>query len=196
MSEKIYVLDENGSILGLQDRQYVHEHGILHSAVQCWIMNSEGKVLIQRRAATKDKSAGKWDVSFGGHCVESDDTNDILIYNVIKEGKEGLGLTINPQNVIKLGEVRYTSQENKNNELLGIFLIKVNNNQKFVFEGFCPRRQSDNLGQSHQSPPPFCLLPFQSKTLCRHSNIALHLADENLCRQTPLDIPRQFQEFC
>ena len=134
MSEKIYVLDENGSILGLQDRQYVHEHGILHSAVQCWIMNSEGKVLIQRRAATKDKSAGKWDVSFGGHCVESDDTNDILIYNVIKEGKEELGLTINPQNVIKLGEVRYTSQENKNKELLGIFLIKVNDNQKFVFE--------------------------------------------------------------
>ena len=134
MSEKIYVLNEDGSILGLQDRQYVHEHGILHVAVQCWIMNSEGKVLIQRRAATKDKSAGKWDVSFGGHCVESKDSNNILINNVIKEGREELGLTINPQDIIKLGEVRYTSQENKNQELLGIFLIKVNNNQKFVFE--------------------------------------------------------------
>ena len=134
MSEKVYVLNEDGSILGLQDRQYVHEHGILHFAVQCWIMNSEGKVLIQRRAATKDKSAGKWDVSFGGHCVESKDSNNILINNVIKEGREELGLTINPQDIIKLGEVRYTSQENKNQELLGIFLIKVNNNQKFVFE--------------------------------------------------------------
>lgn len=134
MSEKIYVLNEDGSILGLQDRQYVHEHGVLHSAVQCWIMNDEGKVLIQRRAATKDKSAGKWDVSFGGHCVESTETNNILIYNVIKEGSEELGININPQDIIKLGEVRYTSQENKNKELLGIFLIKVDDNQKFIFE--------------------------------------------------------------
>ena len=134
MVEKIYTLKENGELADLVDRQEVHAKGILHAGVQCWLMNEKGQVLLQRRAATKDKSAGKWDVSFGGHCVESDDTNDILIYNVIKEGKEELGLTINPQNVIKLGEVRYTSQENKNKELLGIFLIKVNDNQKFVFE--------------------------------------------------------------
>lgn len=106
---------------------------MLHSAVQCWVMNEQGKVLIQRRAATKDKSAGKWDVSFGGHCTETLD-NDILLANVIKEGKEELGLSIHSDDIIKLGEVRYSSQENKNKELLGIFLIKVANNQDFVFE--------------------------------------------------------------
>jgi len=134
MSENIYTLNENGTVRGLEDRQYVHNNGILHSAVQCWIMNEQGNILIQRRAATKDKSAGKWDVSFGGHCVKTDNFNNILIENVIKEGKEELGLNINAQDIIKLGEVRYTSQENKNKELLGIFLIKVDNNQQFTFE--------------------------------------------------------------
>ena len=134
MSEDIYVLNENGSICGLKDRQYVHNNGIFHLAVQCWIMNNNGEVLIQRRAATKDKSAGKWDVSFGGHCVKTDTTENILIDNVIKEGREELGLDIKAQDIIKLGEVRYTSQENKNRELLGIFLIRVDTEQKFIFE--------------------------------------------------------------
>ena len=134
MSEEIYILDENGSFCGLKDRQEVHSKGILHSAVQCWVMNTTGQVLIQRRAATKDKSAGKWDVSFGGHCVKTNHDSTILIENVIKEGKEELGLNIMPCEIIKLGEIRYTSQENKNREILGIFLIKVNDNQKFIFE--------------------------------------------------------------
>lgn len=134
MPEDIYVLNEDGEVCGLKDRQYVHNNGILHSAVQCWVMNGQGEILIQRRAATKDKSAGKWDVSFGGHCVKTENSENILIVNVIKEGKEELGLNIKAQDIIKLGEVRYTSQENKNRELLGIFLVKVDDNQKFIFE--------------------------------------------------------------
>lgn len=132
ISEKVYVLNENGTVDGLKDRQYVHENGILHSTVQCWIMNEYGELLLQRRAPTKDKSAGKWDVSFGGHCVEVSDT-DILINNVIKEGKEELGLNICAQDLIKLGEARYISQENKNREIVGVFLLKIGSNQKFNF---------------------------------------------------------------
>lgn len=132
--EEIYILNEDGSIQGLKDRQEVHNHGILHSAVQCWVMNSKGEVLIQRRAATKDKSAGKWDVSFGGHCVKAMNDENIFVANVLKEGQEELGLHINASDLVKLGEVRYTSQENKNKELLGVFLIHVPDDQTFVFE--------------------------------------------------------------
>lgn len=132
--EKIYTLNEDGTFSILRNREDVHNNGILHSAVQCWVMNSKGKILIQRRAATKDKSAGKWDVSFGGHCVEAPNNKDILLFNVIKEGQEELGLNIKKECIVKLGEVRYTSQENKNRELLGIFLIEVPDNQEFIFE--------------------------------------------------------------
>lgn len=131
--EQIYILNENGQIKGTCGRKEVHDSGVLHSAVQCWVINSKGEVLIQRRAAIKDKSAGKWDVSFGGHCVKTFQDKDILIANVIKEGKEELGLTIQASDIVKLGEVRYTSQENKNKELLAIFLITVPDNQEFAF---------------------------------------------------------------
>ena len=133
MAEQIYILNENGTFCGLQSRQYVHDNGILHPTVQCWIINKNGDVLIQRRAATKDHSAGKWDVSFGGHCTEVSNANNILVSNVIKEGKEELGLDINPQYIIKLGEVRYTSQKGKNREIIGVFLININDNHQFSF---------------------------------------------------------------
>lgn len=134
MTEKIYTLEENGTISNLEDRNKVHNNGMLHYAVQCWVMNEKGQILIQRRAATKEKSAGKWDVSFGGHCTSAHSTQSILIDNVIKEGDEELGLHIEKDNIIKLGEFRYTSQENKNKEMLGIFLIHVPNTQQFVFK--------------------------------------------------------------
>lgn len=134
MGEQLYVLNENGNIAGLKDRAEVHTNGLLHLAVQCWVMNQNGDVLIQRRSATKDKSAGKWDVSFGGHCSAVKDETQALISNVIKEGSEELGLTICEQDIIKLGEVRYTSQENKNREIISIYLTYVNNTQEFVFK--------------------------------------------------------------
>ena len=133
MSEKIYVLNENGGIKGLVSRDKVHTDGLLHAAVQCWVMDETGSVLIQRRAATKDKSAGKWDVSFGGHCTTTDNDENIMIANVIKEGQEELGLSFKPEEIIKLGEVRYVSQGGCNRELLGIFLVQVSHTQSFTF---------------------------------------------------------------
>ena len=132
MPEKIYILNENGSVKGLEFRDIVHEKGLLHSAVQCWIMNNNGEVLVQRRAAAKDKSAGKWDVSFGGHCAETAE-KDFITANVIKEAKEELGIRVTAEMLIKLGEIRYTSQQAKNKELLSVFLIKSGNFSHFVF---------------------------------------------------------------
>lgn len=132
MNEKIYTLNENGSLNGLEFRNIVHEKAILHSTVQCWIMNQDGDILIQRRAETKGNSAGKWDVSFGGHCSETSE-NDVILANIIKEGKEELGINISPHDLIKLGEARYTSQQNKNKELVSVFLLKLDKSQNFKF---------------------------------------------------------------
>ena len=38
MSEKIYTLYQNGLSKGIDDRNIIHENGILHLSVQCWIM--------------------------------------------------------------------------------------------------------------------------------------------------------------
>ena len=93
MSENICVLNENGTIKDFEDRKEVHEKGILHLTVQCWITNSKQEVLIQRRSEKKDQCPGKWDVSFGGHCTQTD-SQDILISNLIKESEEEIHLGI------------------------------------------------------------------------------------------------------
>ena len=131
--EQLYIINENGTVLGLTDRNIVHQNGLLHLAVQCWLINETGEILIQRRSATKDKSAGKWDVSFGGHCTQTNNKNDILLSNVIKEGQEELGLNLSEKDIVKLGEIRYTSQNGKNRELLGIFLTYIPKTKKFTF---------------------------------------------------------------
>lgn len=138
--EQLYTISENGAILELEERSVVHQKGLLHLAIQCWVMNEDGQVLIQRRSATKDKSAGKWDVSFGGHCVSVNDHQDIFLANILKEGQEELGLDLDGLDIIKLGEVRYTSQNGCNKELLGVFLVNVLKMQQFVF---CDHEVSD-----------------------------------------------------
>lgn len=131
--EQLYVINENGMILGLKDHAVVHQNGLLHLAVQCWVVNDKGEVLIQRRSVTKDKSAGKWDVSFGGHCTGVLENEDIFLANTIKEGREELGLMLTPDDLIKLGEIRYVSQNGNNRELLGIFLTTCFSNVSFEF---------------------------------------------------------------
>ena len=133
MTEQVYVLNEKGEVAGLEDRPKVHENGTLHAGVQCWLMNSKGQILIQKRSAKKEQSAGKWDVSFGGHCTETNNPHGIYVGNLIKEGYEELGLTIDANKITKLGEARYTSQSGKNREVLAVYLTIVPDNQQFVF---------------------------------------------------------------
>lgn len=132
MDEKIYTLAENGIVNGLEKRDIIHTNGILHLSVQCWVVNSMGQVLIQKRSSGKDQSAGKRDVSFGGHCTLCLN-RDILIENVVKEGREELGLNCSKSDVNCLGNARYVSMNGNNRELLNIFLIRVPNDQMFIF---------------------------------------------------------------
>ena len=132
MQEKLYTLNEDGSVSGLEYRDIVHKTGILHATVQCWIRNAKGEVLLQRRSFTKAVGAGKWDVSFGGHCSETSEA-DYIIANVLKEGEEELGIKINPQHLLKLGEFRHISQQNKNQEIITVFLLPAEDFPTYSF---------------------------------------------------------------
>lgn len=132
MDEKIYTLAENGIVNGLEKRDIIHANGILYLSVQCWVMNSMGQVLIQKRSSGKDQSAGKWDVSLGGHCTLCLN-RDILIENIIKEGLEELGLICSEKDIIYFGSSRYILMNGNNRELLNVFLIHVPNEQVFTF---------------------------------------------------------------
>lgn len=132
MSELLYTIKENGLFNGFVERDTVHTTGILHATLQCWVMNEKGQVLVQKRAITKKTSPGLWDVSFGGHCTKLDDP-DVLLANVIKEGKEEIGIDINKEDIITIGSCRYASPQYPNRELITLYLIKAKENQAFTF---------------------------------------------------------------
>lgn len=52
--ELLDVLDEEGNMTGkVEDKDVIHEKALWHKEVEAWIVNEQGEILIQKRAATK-----------------------------------------------------------------------------------------------------------------------------------------------
>lgn len=68
-----------------------HELGLYHKAVNVWIVNKKGELLVQRRNYDKKVFPNMLDISFAGH-VSSGETS---IEALCREGKEEIGIDIN-----------------------------------------------------------------------------------------------------
>ena len=58
--EYVILVNNNDQPLGAMEKMEAHEKGMLHRAFSIFIFNSEGKLLMQRRADEKYHSAGLW----------------------------------------------------------------------------------------------------------------------------------------
>ena len=121
MDEQLMTYDNSGRPIGLKSRKQVHLNGDLHKTVQCWMVDSQQNVLLQQRAQTKQNAPGKWDVSFGGHCVNFETPEQA----VLREAKEELNLIIQPQKLNFLGVAQRFSHEGKNREIIYIYLYET-----------------------------------------------------------------------
>ena len=66
--ELLEVLNENGVGTGRPEtRANVHKQGLWHRAIIVAIVNDKNEILIQKRASTKEKFPGLWDLSIAGH---------------------------------------------------------------------------------------------------------------------------------
>lgn len=91
MDEMVKVLNEQGQEMGsIVEKLKAHKEGICHGVVGIAIINSNGKVIIQKRAITKRDEPGKWDLSAAGH-ISSDET---IIDAAIRETYEEIGIKI------------------------------------------------------------------------------------------------------
>eukprot|EP01130_Rhizamoeba_saxonica_P011628 TRINITY_DN4832_c0_g1_i1.p2 TRINITY_DN4832_c0_g1~~TRINITY_DN4832_c0_g1_i1.p2 ORF type:complete len:466 (+),score=135.81 TRINITY_DN4832_c0_g1_i1:22-1419(+) len=91
--EYLDVLDDEGNLTGRKEnRNIVHEQGFNHRAVHVWIIDSQGNLILQQRAAEKLAFPNMWDISAAGH-VESGDNS---IETASKELHEELGIYIPP----------------------------------------------------------------------------------------------------
>jgi len=100
--EPFDVLDAEGRPTGtVKPRREVHRDGDWHAAVHVWIVDDEGRLLVQRRSPYKDLAPGKLDVTVGGHLRAGERWPSAL-----REVEEEVGRPVDVVDVRHLGTLR------------------------------------------------------------------------------------------
>ena len=84
--EYLDTYDKDGNYLGKKDRNYVHEHGLWHNTIHCWLYDREGNAFFQIRHEEKTLYT-----SASGHVLAGESIKEAFG----REIKEELGLNIN-----------------------------------------------------------------------------------------------------
>lgn len=121
--ELIDLVNEKNELTGEQKPwSEVHNKALLHRSVHIWIYNSKSEVLLQLRSKEKYTFPNLWDISCAGHV----DLNEDPQTSALRELKEELGLTVDPQNLKfrNIEREQKSSGEFKENEFCYIYLLK------------------------------------------------------------------------
>lgn len=90
-TDDVVLIDADGQAIGRHDRQSVHsEQTPRHLAMSCWIVDTDGSVLITRRALGKRTWPGVWTNSCCGH-PRPDEPVESAVHRRVQEE---LGMTI------------------------------------------------------------------------------------------------------
>lgn len=101
MAEFLDIYDKNGKHLGVEDRNVVHQKGLWHKTIHCWIVKDNDKIVFQKRSAKLNDNPAKLYTTASGHLKAGESLDDAFK----RETKEELGVNID--NPIKLLEVVY-----------------------------------------------------------------------------------------
>jgi isopentenyldiphosphate isomerase len=123
--EIIDVLRPDGDPAGItKPKALVHRDGDWHRAVHVWIVQSDGRIVVQRRALAKENNPGLWDVSAAGHISAGESAIDAAI----RETREELGLELDPAELDHVATLREQSVLNGgtyiDNEIHEIFVVR------------------------------------------------------------------------
>jgi len=99
MVELLEIYSEEGELIGEMEKNKFHqtqkeeffEKGEVttrHKAVRLILMNSNGRIILQRRSKWKGDNAGMWDKTIGGHVTKGDSFD----LTMLKECAEELGI--------------------------------------------------------------------------------------------------------
>ncbi len=87
--ELFQLVDENGRPTGQASREECHGNpALIHLVIRLYLRNSEGRLLLQKRALTKDTMPGRWDASVGGHVTAGESVEAALL----RETREEIGV--------------------------------------------------------------------------------------------------------
>lgn len=122
----IDVYSIEGEYLGVKNRSLVHDEGLLHYAIHCWVFgyfNGRLAVVFQKRKATKRLFPDKYDVAAAGHYLAGEYGRDGL-----RELTEELGVPINNYDICYHETINCQHYDNSiaNNELCNVYFCKLN----------------------------------------------------------------------
>ena len=69
-NQQIALVDTEDNIIGYEDKNIVHQKGLLHRAFSVFIFNRKGEMLIQQRAKTKYHSPLLWTNACCSHLIK------------------------------------------------------------------------------------------------------------------------------
>jgi len=98
------ILDENGNLTGQtmqKGDKKVWQKGIYHQGADVWIINSENKILIQKRSSQKKLQPNVWAMT-GGSVIKGETSLETLK----RESFEELGIELDIENAIKINRYR------------------------------------------------------------------------------------------
>ncbi len=112
------ILDENGNKTGELMEKYdqrVFEKGFYHLGADVWMINSENKILIQKRAKQKRMEPNVWAMTGGSVIVGEESINTI-----VRETKEELGIDINAD------DLKLITKFKTGNVWIDTYILKAN----------------------------------------------------------------------
>lgn len=103
MDERIEIWNASGVPTGRTAlKSEAHRQGWYHPTVHVWFYTPSGKVLLQKRADSKETFPGLWDVSVAGHIQEG----ETPLQAAIREIEEEIGLRATAGDLCFLGRFR------------------------------------------------------------------------------------------
>ena len=83
--EYVILVNNNDQSLGAMEKMEAHEKGIMHRAFSVFVFNTEGKMLLQKRADEKYHSPGLWSNTACSHPRTGEKTDDAAHRRMIEE---------------------------------------------------------------------------------------------------------------
>lgn len=92
MSEIIAIVDERDAVIGVVDKEkFDKSTGQIYRTAGLFLLNKDGKILVQRRAFSKNSYAGQWDITgVAGHVAFGEDYRTAIL----REAEEEVGLKL------------------------------------------------------------------------------------------------------
>lgn len=107
--EMLEVVDEDGNVVGLEDRKIIHAKGLLHKEVHVIFVTPEKEIIFQHREKDKASWPDSFDATAGGHV----DPGENILLAATREAVEETGLEIKSSDLVFAGTIRSNIYEPK-----------------------------------------------------------------------------------